>query len=89
MEATMTKPKASKDPSFTVKQQVLGLLGKPKDLNQVTVQYVYSISQLDKYRVNVFRNINNYPHISDSYFVTCDKSGNIVTSSPEIVKQYQ
>lgn len=85
MEAVMTKSKSKKpDPVYNIKKQVLESMGKPKDLNLVTVQNVYN----NKYRVNVFRNVNGHPHITNSYFLTCDEVGGILSSSPEIAKIY-
>ncbi len=85
MEAVMTKSKAQKpDPLYIIKQQILESMGRPKDLNLVSVHNVYG----NKYRVNVFRDVNGHPRITNSYFLTCDESGNVLASSPEIVKTY-
>ena len=85
MEATMTKPKTKKpDPLYNIKQQLFASMGRPADLNQVSIQNVYN----NKYRVNVFRNVDGHPRLTNSYFLSCDESGKILSASPEILKIY-
>jgi hypothetical protein len=66
-------------------RQVVRSLGSPVDLFQVQVRPVGN----DHYRVNVLvgKGVTS-ARVSDSFFLTADDEGNIVTSSPEIVRHY-
>ena len=66
-------------------EQVVHTLGTPKDLLKVQVRPVGS----DRYRVNVFvgKDITS-GRIANSYFLTADGEGHILTSSPAIVRKY-
>lgn len=66
-------------------RHVVRSLGSPVDLLKVQVRPVGS----DRYRVNVFvgRDATS-SRIADSFFLTADREGNIVNSSPEIVRLY-
>jgi hypothetical protein len=60
-------------------------LGSPVDLLKVQVRPLGN----DRYRVNVLvgKNVAS-AKITDSFFLTADDEGNIVTSSPAIVRLY-
>ena len=66
-------------------EQVVHGLGKPDDLLKVQVRQVGN----DRYRVNIFvgKDITS-GRIADSFFLTADAEGNILTSSPEIARVY-
>jgi hypothetical protein len=66
-------------------EQVVHSLGTPDDLLKVQVRQVGS----DRYRVNVFvgKDVTS-GRIADSFFLTADDEGNILTSSPKIVRVY-
>jgi hypothetical protein len=66
-------------------EQVVQSLGTPDDLLKVQVRRVGS----DRYRVNVFVGKDaTSGRVADSFFLTADGEGNILTSSPEIVRVY-
>ena len=66
-------------------EQVVHSLGTPADLLKVQVRGVGS----GRYRVNVFVGKDVISgRIADSFFLTADGEGNILTSSPEIVRVY-
>jgi hypothetical protein len=66
-------------------RQVVGSLGTPDELVSVKVHHLGR----DNYRVNVVvgKDINS-SRIADSFFLTTDELGNIVGSSPKIVRMY-
>jgi hypothetical protein len=66
-------------------EQVVHFLGSPVDLLQVQVRPIGG----DRYRVNVIvgKDVTS-ARIADSFFVTADGDGNLVTSSPKIAKLY-
>lgn len=66
-------------------EQVVHALGTPDDLLQVQVRRVGG----DRYRVNVFvgKGVTS-GRVANSFFLTADGEGNILTSSPEIVRLY-
>ena len=66
-------------------EQVVHGLGTPDDLLKVQVRQVGS----DRYRVNIFvgKDVTS-GRIADSFFLTADAKGNILTSSPEIARVY-
>jgi hypothetical protein len=68
-----------------IREQVVHSLGTPDDLLKVEVRRVAS----DRYRANVFvgKDVSS-GRITDSFFLTTDGEGNILTSSPEIVRVY-
>lgn len=72
-------------PSDHIGKQVVGSLGSPGDLLKVQVRPLGS----DRYRVNVFvgKEVAS-ARISDSFFLTADDEGNIITSSPGIFRRY-
>jgi hypothetical protein len=66
-------------------EQVVRLLGTPDDLLNLQVRQVGTCH----YRANVFvGKAFTSCRITDSFFLTADGEGNIVTSSPEIVRVY-
>jgi hypothetical protein len=64
---------------------VVRSLGSPADMLKVQVSSVGS----DRYRVNILigRNLGS-ARVGDSFFLTADEEGNILTSSPEIARLY-
>ena len=69
-----------------VGKQVMHLLGEPDDLLQVQVRPLWE----HYYRVNVFVGSNSaFAKIANSFFVTTDRDGEIVASTPNILKQYK
>lgn len=68
-----------------IRKQVVRSLGTPVDLLSVQVRPVGS----ERYRVNVVvgKNVAS-PRIANSFFLTADAEGNILTSSPKIVSLY-
>jgi hypothetical protein len=68
-----------------IAKQVVQSLGTPADLLKVQVRPLGR----DCYRVNVF--VGKYgtnARIADSFFLTADDEGKILTSSPKIARQY-
>jgi hypothetical protein len=69
-----------------VRKQVVRSLGSPDDLLKVQVRPIGG----DRYRVNVFVGKDaTAGRIADSFFLTTDEEGQILTSSPEIVRRYE
>ena len=68
-----------------IRRQVVRTLGTPGDLLSVQVRPVGG----ERHRVNVVvgKSVAS-SRIANSYFLTADAEGNILTSSPKIVKQY-
>jgi hypothetical protein len=68
-----------------IRDQVIGTLGKPVDLVLVQVRQLWE----NHYRVNVLVGANAVTFkIVNSYFVEGDSDGNIIESTPKMVKQY-
>lgn len=66
-------------------KQVVRSLGSPDNLLKMQVKPIGG----DRYRVNVFvGNDATSGRIADSFFLTTDSEGKILTSSPEIVRMY-
>jgi hypothetical protein len=66
-------------------EQVVRSLGTPDDLLKVQVRRVGT----DRYRVNVFVGKDfTSGRVANSYFLTADTEGKILTSSPAIVRVY-
>jgi hypothetical protein len=68
-----------------IAKHVVQSLGSPADLLKVQVRPLGR----DRYRVNVF--VGKYgatARIADSFFLTADDEGKILTSSPEIARLY-
>src|SRR3954468_11689394 len=69
----------------SIRKQVVRSLGTPGDLLSVQVRPVGG----ERYRVNVVVGKNPASsRIPNSFFLTADAKGNILTSSPEIVRRY-
>jgi hypothetical protein len=71
--------------SDLIGRHVVRALGSPVDLFQVQVRPVGN----EHYRVNVLvgKGVTSV-RVADSFFLTADDEGNIVTSSPAIVRHY-
>jgi hypothetical protein len=66
-------------------EQILNVLGKPRDLLRVQVRKLWARN----YRVNVLVGADMASaRVAHSYFLEADGNGNITTSVPQIVKQY-
>ena len=64
---------------------VILALGQPRDLRHVQVKYLWQ----DHYRVNVLVGVDaGSAKVGHSYFLVADQQGNIMTSTPEIVRHY-
>ena len=68
-----------------IRTQVVRSLGTPSDLLTVQVRPVGS----ERYRVNVVvgKSVTS-TRISNSFFLTADAEGNILASTPKMVRQY-
>ena len=68
-----------------IRSQVVRSLGTPDDMLKVLV---HPVGQ-DSFRVNVVvgKSVSS-ARIADSFFLTADSDGNILTSSPEIARLY-
>ena len=68
-----------------ISKQVIAALGLPACLHEVQVRRLWD----DNYRVNVFVGLDAASaKVANSYFLTVDRDGHIVTSKPEIKKLY-
>jgi hypothetical protein len=67
-----------------IRASVLAALGSPAELLRVTVVPLWG----DKLRVNVWTSGSAGASIPNSFFVTADESGSVLTSEPPIQKQY-
>ena len=66
-------------------EKVIHALGQPRHLFQLQVRSLWE----NYYRVNVFVGKDaSSAQIANSYFLTADADGNILTAAPEIRKQY-
>lgn len=66
-------------------EQVVRSVGTPADLLKVQVRRVGT----DRYRVNVFVGKDfTSGRVANSYFLTADSEGNILTASPNLVRVY-
>jgi hypothetical protein len=71
--------------SDRIRKQIVRSLGSPVDLLKMQVQPIGE----GRYRVNVFVGKDySSGRIADSFFLTTDEEGKILTSSPEIVRVY-
>ena len=66
-----------------IRAGVLAALGRPPELIRVAVMPLWG----DKFRVNVWTGGSTGAAIPNSYFVTADDRGAILTSDPPIRKQ--
>ncbi len=66
-------------------KHVIHSLGSPGDMLKVQVNPVGN----DRYRVNIMvgKNVGS-ARVANSFFLTADSEGNIVTSSPKITRLY-
>lgn len=68
-----------------VRKQVIASLGTPVDLRGVQVRKLWD----DHYRVNVLVGVNAASvKIANSYFLTIDSDGGLISATPTIMKQY-
>jgi len=66
-------------------KRVLAALGQPRELYRLYVRHLWE----DRYRVNIVVGEDaTSAKILHSYFVVADNAGNILSSIPEIKKQY-
>jgi hypothetical protein len=66
-------------------RHVMHSLGQPNDLQRVQVRRLWA----DRYRVNIVVGVDvACVRIAHSYFLVADEDGNILTSTPQITKQY-
>jgi hypothetical protein len=66
-------------------KHVIQTLGQPRDFFQVQVRYVGP----DRFRVNVLVGADAASvKIAHSYFLVADRDGNIITSTPALLKEY-
>jgi hypothetical protein len=66
-------------------EQVLHVLGEPRDLLRVQVRKLWP----GRYRVNVLLGVDvASARVAHSYFLAADGDGNITSSVPQIVKHY-
>jgi hypothetical protein len=90
-----TKPKAEQHAaqesqdggqlSAAIGQHVLRALGPPCDLQRVDVRWLWE----GRYRVNVFVGVAaESARIAHSYFLVADGDGNIVESTPKIIREH-
>jgi hypothetical protein len=79
------KPARLIDLNALVGRNVIRSLGSPTDLLKVQVSPIGT----DRYRVNMLvgKAFGSF-RVGDSFFLTADGDGNILTSSPEIVRLY-
>jgi hypothetical protein len=71
--------------SALIGEKVMHALGEPRSLLKMQVRPLWE----NYYRVNVFTGKDAASaEIVNSYFLTADGDGNILTSAPEIRKQY-
>ena len=68
---------------------VLKLLGKPRDLRSPNSSSTRATAVTkNSFRVNIYTE-SKMPYIAHSYFVKVNEDGQIVSSNPEIIKQYE
>ena len=91
MPTQESKPKdqdkqARQQRKAAIVRHVMDILGQPQDLHRVQVRHLWD----DHYRVNVLLGPDfASTRVGHSYFLVVDGQGNVLTSTPEIVKQYQ
>jgi hypothetical protein len=68
-----------------LREQVIHRLGQPANLLDVRIHVLWG----DYYRVNVLIGPDIVSaKVANSYFLSADSDGNIVKSTPKIIKQY-
>jgi hypothetical protein len=76
---------ASLQMNALIGEQVMHQLGEPGNLHMVQVRKLWD----EHYRVNVVVGADAASvHIADCFFLITDTGGNILESSPKIVKRY-
>jgi hypothetical protein len=66
-------------------QRVMLTLGQPGDLHRVQVRWLWE----DHYRVNVLLGVDAASaKVAHSYFLVADGDGNILASTPKLLKRY-
>jgi hypothetical protein len=71
--------------SALLAEQVVHILGEPKDLHKVQVRPLWG----NYFRVNVLVGKDaSSVRVANSYFLKADGDGNIVESTPKITRQY-
>jgi hypothetical protein len=66
-------------------KQVIHNLGQPGQLHGVQVRHLWG----DHYRVNILVGLDAASaKVAHSYFLVADGDGNILTSTPKIIRQY-
>lgn len=79
------KPERRGKRDAAIGRRVIHTLGRPDDLHEVRVRPLWG----DLYRVNVLTGPDAFSAtIAHSYFVEADAEGNIVRSTPAIVRHY-
>jgi hypothetical protein len=86
LEQHIDKDKGKRDKlNALIGEQVMHTLGEPGNLLKVQVRPLWE----NFYRVNFFIGSDTaFAKISNSYFVQAESDGNIVASTPKIMKQY-
>jgi hypothetical protein len=91
MPTQESKPKdqdkqARQQRKAAIVRHVMHILGQPQDLHRVQVRHLWE----DHYRVNVLLGPDPAStRVGHSYFLVVDEQGNVLTSTPEIVRHYQ
>lgn len=85
-EKTNAEPQPARRSAIDIAigEKVRQTLGAPPELNRVQVRPLWDAM----FRVNVFTGETASMKIAHSYFLSTDGEGNILTSSPSIVKSY-
>jgi hypothetical protein len=90
MPTQESKPKdqdkqARQQRKAAIVRHVMHILGQPQDLHRVQVRHLWE----DHYRVNVLLGADPAStRVGHSYFLVVDGQGNVLTSTPEIVRHY-
>lgn len=91
MPTQESKPKdqdkqARQQRKAAIVRHVMDILGQPQDLYRVQVRYLWE----NHYRVNVLLGADFASlKVGHSYFLVADQEGNVLTSTPQIVRHYQ
>jgi len=86
-EVPTTAPETPEDTSRNalIGSHIMRALGRPNNLLRVEVRRLW----VDRYRVNVFVGTGVVAMtIAHSYFLVVDGNGNILQSTPQVVRQY-
>jgi hypothetical protein len=72
--------------SAKIGDHVMQALGQPSDLHQVQIRRLWQ----DHFRVNILVGVDVLnAKVAHSYFVVADSGGNIIASTPKIVREYR